>query len=137
MIVPIAGALVTGLFAVQYKGTSGIGKVFGPVLLVWFIAIAILGAAEITHAPAILAAFEPTRGLRFLSRIGSYEALPILAVLVLVVGGSEAMYADLGHFGTRPIRTAWFVLVYPALLLNYLGQGAYLLSGAPVADNNL
>ena len=137
MVVPIAVALLTALFAVQFKGTSGIGKVFGPVLLVWFAVIAILGAAQVAQHPEILAAFDPTRGIRFLLRAGSYQAVLVLAALMLVVGGAEAMYADLGHFGARPIRTGWFGVVYPALLLSYLGQGAYLLSGARLAGGNL
>jgi KUP system potassium uptake protein len=137
MVVPIAGLLLTALFAVQFKGTSGIGKVFGPILLVWFTVIAILGTVQIARHPGILAAFDPTHGIRFLAGTGSYEALLILGVLALVVGGSEAIYADLGHFGTGPIRTGWFVVVCPALLLNYLGQGAYLIGGSPVASGNL
>ncbi len=137
MVVPIAVVLFTALFAVQFKGTSGIGRVFGLILLVWFVVIAVLGAMQIAHQPEILAAFDPTRGLRFLARTESHQALLVLAALMLVVGGAEAMYADLGHFGAKPIRTSWFAVVYPALLLNYLGQGAYLLSRAPVVGGNI
>jgi KUP system potassium uptake protein len=136
-VIPITVLLLTALFAVQFKGTAGIGSVFGPILLIWFVVIAGLGACQIGHHPEILAAFNPLLGAKFLWRAGSYDALLILGALMLVVTGGEAMYADMGHFGAGPIRTSWFAVVYPALLLNYLGQGAYLLSGAPVADGNL
>jgi KUP system potassium uptake protein len=137
LIIPITIALLTLLFAVQFKGTAGIGAVFGPVLLVWFVVIAALGAIQIAAHPAILAAFNPMHGLRFLATQRGVEALLIMGALMLVVTGGEAMYADLGHFGAAPIRASWFGMVYPALLLNYLGQGAYLLSGAPLAGGNL
>jgi KUP system potassium uptake protein len=137
LVIPLTVGLLTALFAVQFKGTAGIGSVFGPILLVWFVVIATLGASQIGHHPEILAAFNPVHGLRFLWHAGSYDALLILGALMLVVTGGEAMYADMGHFGARPIRTSWFALVYPALLLSYLGQGAYLLSGAPVIGGNL
>ena len=136
-VLPITVALLTGLFAIQFKGASGVGVVFGPLVIVWFVTIAALGWAEIAREPAILAAFNPTYGLAFLTRAGLREALLILSALILVITGGEAMYADLGHFGARPIRIGWFAVVFPALLLNYLGQGAYLLSGAPVAGGKL
>jgi KUP system potassium uptake protein len=137
MVIPITVLLLTALFAVQFRGTSGIGRVFGPILGVWFAVIAALGATQIAHHPEILAAFNPAHGVRFLGHAGSYEALLVLGALMLVVTGGEAMYADLGHFGARPIRISWFGVVYPSLLLNYLGQGAYLLGGGAVADGNL
>lgn len=136
-VIPATVFLLSALFAIQYKGTSGIGKVFGPVLIVWFVVIAILGGVHIARNPEILAAFNPLYGLRFLWHGGFYASLLVLGALMLVVTGGEAMYADMGHFGTRPIRTSWFAMVYPALLLNYLGQGAYLLSGVPVAAGNI
>jgi KUP system potassium uptake protein len=136
-VVPITIGLLTGLFAIQYKGASGIGRYFGPLLLVWFAAIAALGAAAIAREPAILAALNPVYGIVFLARAGLGEAVLILSALMLVVTGGEAMYADLGHFGARPIRIGWFTVVFPALLLNYLGQGAYLISGAPAAGGKL
>jgi KUP system potassium uptake protein len=136
-VLPITIALLTGLFAIQYKGASGIGGIFGPLLIVWFVVIAALGGAEIVQAPAILWAFNPMHGVAFLASGGLREAVLILSAMMLVVTGGEAMYADLGHFGARPIRIGWFVVVFPALLLNYLGQGAYLLSGAPVAGGKL
>jgi KUP system potassium uptake protein len=136
-VIPITIVLLTALFAVQFKGTAGIGSVFGPVLLVWFVCIALLGSVQIEHHPEILAAFNPIHGVRFLWRAGSFETLLILGALMLVVTGGEAMYADLGHFGASPIRVGWFAMVYPSLLINYLGQGAYLLSSEPVVDGNL
>jgi KUP system potassium uptake protein len=136
-VVPITIILLTVLFAVQFKGTSGIGRVFGPILIVWFFVVAILGLHQIVLHPQILRAFDPLLGLSFLGRVGLHEALLILGALMLVVTGGEAMYADLGHFGVLPIRVSWFALVYPALLLNYLGQGAFLLSGAPIAGGNI
>ncbi len=137
MIVPIAVGLLTALFAIQYKGTAGIGIVFGPILVVWFVVIAALGAWQIGLRPEILAAFNPLYGFAFLQQVGALRALIALSALMLVVTGGEAMYADLGHFGAQPIRAGWFGVVYPALLLNYLGQGAYLLSGAPIAGGKL
>jgi len=136
-VIPITIALLTGLFAIQFKGASRIGIVFGPVLVVWFVVIAVLGLAQIVRQPQILWAFDPWLGLAFLSQAGFHEALLILGALMLVVTGGEAMYADLGHFGALPIRVSWFAIVFPALIANYLGQGAYLLSGAPVVNGNL
>jgi len=132
MVIPITIGLLTALFAVQFKGTSGIGIVFGPMLTLWFVVIAGLGGWQIAHHPEILAAFNPVHGLNFLTHAGVLDSLIALSALMLVVTGGEAMYADLGHFGAAPIRLSWFAVVYPALLLNYLGQGAFLLTGAPV-----
>jgi KUP system potassium uptake protein len=136
-VVPITVILLTALFAVQFKGTTGIGIVFGPLLLVWFVTIAALGLVAIAQQPGILAAFDPSYGASFLMRAGPYGSLLILSAMMLVVTGGEAMYADLGHFGARPIRISWFAVVFPSLLLNYLGQGAYLLGGAPVEGGKL
>lgn len=130
-------SLLTGLFAIQYKGTSKVGFVFGPVLIVWFATLALLGTAAIAREPQILAAFNPAYGVDFLFRAGLPKAALILSALILVVTGSEAMYADLGHFGARPIRIGWFAVIFPALALNYLGQGAHLLSGRPVVGGKL
>jgi KUP system potassium uptake protein len=135
--VPITAILLFALFAIQFKGTSGIGIVFGPVLIVWFAVLAVLGAWQIAAHPDIVSAFNPLYGLQFLRRAGLFQDLLILGSLVLVVTGSEAMYADVGHFGAGPIRMGWFGLVYPALLASYLGQGAYLLAGSPVSGGNL
>ena len=136
-VVPTTLALLTALFAIQFKGTSGIGAVFGPVLGVWFVVIAALGLVQIYQHPQILAAFNPLYGLSWLGHTDLYESLLVLGALILVVTGGEAMYADVGHFGTRPIQLSWFGVVFPALLLNYLGQGAYLLGGEPVAGGKL
>jgi KUP system potassium uptake protein len=136
-IIPITAVLLTGLFAVQFKGASGVAVIFGPLMVVWFAAIAALGAIAIAKAPEILTAFNPAHGAAFLAQAGLRKTIVILGVLVLVVTGSEAMYADLGHFGARPIRIGWFAVAFPALLLNYLGQGAQLLSGAEVAGGKL
>ena len=136
-VIPATVVLLGALFAVQFKGTSGIGIVFGPVLAVWFAVIALLGAMQIRNHPEVLAAFNPIFGLNYLGHTGWFDALLVLGALMLVVTGGEAMYADVGHFGAKPIRASWFAVVYPALLLNYLGQGAYLLSGVPVAGGKL
>ncbi len=136
-VIPITLVLLTALFALQARGTAGIGRIFGPVLLVWFATIAVLGAVQIVRQPQILHAFNPLYGLVFLRDEGFYGALVVLGALMLVVTGGEAMYADLGHFGPKPIRISWFAIVFPALLLNYLGQGAYLLSGSPVVGDKL
>ena len=133
-VIPVTVGLLIALFAIQVKGASAVGFVFGPIAALWFAAIAVLGAAAIVTQPQILAAFNPLYGLGFFARAHVLEALLILGALMLVVAGGEAMYADVGHFGARPIRFSWFIVVYPALLLNYLGQGAYALGGGPVAD---
>jgi KUP system potassium uptake protein len=136
-VVPVTVVLLTGLFAIQFKGTSRVGFVFGPLVIVWFAVIAILGLTAILREPSILAALNPMHGAVFLARAGLREAVLILSALMLVITGGEAMYADLGHFGATPIRLSWFTVVFPALLLNYLGQGAYLLTGAPLAGGKL
>ena len=136
-VVPITLGLLVALFAIQFKGASRVGFVFGPIALVWFAAIAALGGAEILAHPHILAAFNPLWGFAFLGRAHFFEALLILGALMLVVAGGEAMYADVGHFGALPIRLSWFAIVYPALLINYLGQGAYVMGGARAADDKL
>jgi KUP system potassium uptake protein len=136
-VVPGTIALLTLVFAFQWRGTAGIGAVFGPITMVWFVVIAGLGAMQISQHPEILAALDPRQGIAFLVRSGGWQMVLALGALILVVSGSEAMYADLGHFGARPIRVAWFALVYPALLLNYLGQGAFVLGGGVVVGDNL
>ena len=118
--------ILFALFSLQRHGTSRVGGLFGPIMLVWFLTIGTLGAAEIVRAPAILEALNPWYGIRFFFHYGSV-AFFLLGAVVLVVTGSEALYADMGHFGKRPIRLAWFGFVFPALLLNYFGQGAILL----------
>ena len=125
-VVPTTVVILLVLFFAQKRGTAGIGRVFGPITLVWFVTIAVLGAAEIARAPGILLALNPWYALRFAVTHGS-GAFLVLGAVVLAVTGAEALYADMGHFGRRPIRLVWFVVVLPALLLNYFGQGALVL----------
>jgi KUP system potassium uptake protein len=134
---PATLLVLTALFVAQARGTSGLGRVFGPLLVAWFVVIAALGLHEILNHPGILAALDPLRGLRLLAAHGRHGSLLILGALMLVVAGGEALYADLGHFGRTPIRVGWYAVAYPALLLNYLGQGAFLLAGAPAAGGKL
>ncbi len=136
-VVPVTLGLLVALFAIQFQGASGVGKVFGPIVLVWFVSIAALGAVEIAANPRILAAFNPVYGVSFLARAGFLKGLLILGGLTLVVAGGEGMYAALGHFGALPIRISFYAVVYPALLMSYLGQGAYLIGGAVVPDHKL
>ena len=131
---PITLAVITVLFVVQSHGTTRIGAVFGPIMVVWFVTLACFGVAEIASAPAILAALNPMHGALFLVHHG-FHAFMVLGSVVLAVTGGEALYADMGHFGKRPIKLAWFALVLPALVLNYYGQAALLL-GDPEAARN-
>lgn len=134
VVVPIALIILFALFAGQRFGTGKIGGVFGPLMLTWFVVIGALGAFQIFHAPGIVLALNPVEGVRFFAAHGLH-ALLVLGAVVLAVTGAEALYADMGHFGKQPIRLAWFAIVFPALLLNYLGQGALLLrSPAAVAN---
>ncbi|HET8625501.1 MAG TPA: KUP/HAK/KT family potassium transporter, partial [Gemmatimonadales bacterium] len=133
-IVWIAVIIITALFAVQSRGTHGVGRIFGPLTLVWFVCIAALGVRGILIEPAVLAALNPWYAIQFFVREG-VGGLIILAAVVLVVTGGEALYADMGHFGKRPIRVAWFTVVLPALMLNYMGQGALLLSRPAAAES--
>jgi len=136
-IVPITIAILTGLFAIQSRGTHKIGKLFGPVILVWFFALAALGLREIISSPAILEAFNPLHAARAFTLFPAEKLLILLGSVMLVVTGGEALYADMGHFGALPIRLSWFTIVMPCLILNYLGQGAYLLQGKEVISDNL
>lgn len=137
-IIPITIAILIGLFAVQYRGTAGIGAVFGPMMLVWFGTIGTLGAAQIFQQNgdhvSVLAALNPAWGVSFLATSGEVGFF-VLGSVVLVITGGEALYADMGHFGPRPIRWAWYLVVLPGLLLNYFGQGVLLLEkGARVGN---
>lgn len=126
-VVPIALAILTGLFLVQRFGTGTMGRVFGPVVGVWFLLLAISGLVHIVAQPAILAALNPVEAWYFLNGRGWY-VLAALGAIVLALTGAEALYADMGHFGRKPIQLAWTFLVFPALALNYMGQGALLLA---------
>jgi KUP system potassium uptake protein len=133
-VIPLTLVVLLCLFAVQKRGTAGIGKFFGPVTLVWFFVIAALGVSHIVEHPEILRALNPMYALRFMfTHIGT--TFIILGAVVLCVTGAEALYADLGHFGKKPIRLAWFSVVMPALTLNYFGQGALLLSRPDAVKN--
>jgi KUP system potassium uptake protein len=133
-IVPIAVVIISGVFAVQRHGTTGVGRIFGPITTIWFICIAVLGVMGILEHPSVLEALNPWYAGTFLWREGA-EGLMILAAVVLVVTGGEALYADMGHFGKTPIRVAWYMVVLPALALNYFGQGAILLESPAAARN--
>ena len=134
MVVPLALVVLAMLFAVQAHGTQRIGALFGPIMVVWFSTIAVLGVKYIALQPEILLAINPQYGLAFLAQHG-WGSFLILGSVVLAVTGGEALYADMGHFGRLPIQLAWFVLVLPALALNYLGQSALLLNDAEAARN--
>jgi len=126
-IVPLTIAVLIGLYAVQHKGTGSIGKLFGPIMLLWFLALAVMGTINIVQAPGVLAALNPYHAFEFMAR-NKALAFIALGAVVLAFTGAEALYADMGHFGKRPIRIAWFWIVAPALALNYLGQGALLIT---------
>jgi KUP system potassium uptake protein len=125
-IVPIALAILVGLFAVQRRGTGRIGLLFGPVMMVWFSTLGVLGALSLLRTPEVIQAVDPRHAVAFLAANG-WVGFATIGSVFLVVTGGEALYADLGHFGRSPIRRGWFAIVLPALALNYLGQGALLL----------
>ncbi len=133
-VLPITLLVLLCLFALQKRGTGGIGKFFGPLTLVWFMILAALGVSHIADNPSILAALSPHYALRFVFDFPGITFV-ILGAVVLCVTGAEALYADLGHFGKRPIRLAWFVIVMPSLVLNYFGQGALLLMRPEAVKN--
>jgi KUP system potassium uptake protein len=133
-IVPITAVIVIILFAVQRHGTGSVGALFGPVMCVWFITLAVLGLVEITAAPEVLFALSPHHVVEFAASSPTIAFL-ILGAVVLAVTGAEALYADMGHFGRGPIRFSWFWFVLPALMLNYFGQGALLLGNPEAAHN--
>ncbi|MCG6925665.1 MAG: potassium transporter Kup [Acidobacteria bacterium] len=133
-VVPITVAILAALFLIQRRGTARIGALFGPVTLVWLLVIAALGLRGLVQEPGVLAALHPARGLEFLLRNGGHGYL-VLGAVFLVVTGTEALYADMGHFGRRPIRLTWYVLVLPCLLLSYFGQAALVLRDPGAAHN--
>jgi KUP system potassium uptake protein len=133
-VVPLALVVITGLFAVQRYGTGGIGKAFGPVTLLWFLALVALGVPHIVANPSVLAALNPLYAIGFFLE-HRFVAFVALGAVVLVVTGGEALYADMGHFGKLPIRIAWYAVVMPALVVNYFGQGAMLLQRPEAVKN--
>jgi KUP system potassium uptake protein len=133
-VLPVTIAILAALFALQRRGTARVGQLFGPVMIAWFAALAVMGLRAIAEQPAILAAFNPVHGVMLLAG-HPLLALAILGAVFLVVTGGEALYADMGHFGRVPVRLAWFTVVWPGLLLNYFGQGALLLAHPHAASN--
>lgn len=133
-VIPITVAVLVALYMVQHNGTAGIGKWFGPVVLLWFATLGTMGIINIVANPAILAALNPFHALRFLYD-NAWLGFVALGAIFLAFTGAEALYADMGHFGKRPIRLAWFLIVFPALSLNYLGQGGLLLSNPAAVVN--
>ncbi|WP_077037807.1 potassium transporter Kup [Pelomonas sp. KK5] len=133
-VLPISLAVLLGLFLIQRFGTATVGKVFGPVIAFWFLVLAVSGVHQIVQQPAILAALNPLHAWEFLTERG-WKLFAALGAIVLALTGAEALYADMGHFGRRPIRLAWGLLVFPALALNYMGQGALLMRDPSAIQN--
>jgi KUP system potassium uptake protein len=133
-VLPAATVILLALFAVQPFGTAAIGRAFGPIMLTWFLIIAALGLYGIVKHPGVYVAINPLYGLDYLAR-GGIQGFLVLGGVFLCVTGAEALYADMGHFGAGPIRLAWSAVVFPALILNYAGQAAIVLAGAPTEDN--
>jgi KUP system potassium uptake protein len=133
-IVPLTVAILVLLFLVQPRGTAAIGRLFGPIMLVWFLVMGGLGAWSVVQNPAVLAALDPLLGLEYLFS-GGAGAFLVLGAVFLCVTGAEALYADMGHFGRLPIQVAWLAIVFPCLVLNYAGQAALVLNGAPASAN--
>ena len=133
-IIPITIGILIALFAVQSRGTAGVGAVFGPITLIWFITLAILGIIQIVQHPNVLQALNPAYGFNFFIQNG-WAGFLVLGSVFLVVTGGEALYADIGHFGLRPIRLTWFCVVLPSLLLNYFGQGALVINNPELIEH--
>ncbi len=133
-IIPITIAVLGGLFVIQAKGTGKVGKIFSPIMVFWFGLLAVLGFINILETPSVLMAINPYYGVHLLFELGWHGFL-ILGAVVLAITGAEALYADMGHFGLKPIRYAWFGFVFPALLLNYFGQGALLINHPEAIQN--
>ncbi|MBF0181274.1 MAG: potassium transporter Kup [Magnetococcales bacterium] len=134
VVVPVTVVILLGLFLFHRKGTEGVGALFGPVMMLWFLVLAGLGVRGIAMNPHVLVAFDPTYALRFFAAHRG-EAFIVMGAVFLSVTGAEALYADMGHFGRRPIRLAWLALVFPALTINYLGQGALILQDPETLKN--
>ncbi|MEQ1616402.1 MAG: KUP/HAK/KT family potassium transporter, partial [Hyphomicrobiaceae bacterium] len=133
-VLPISGVALFGLFFMQSRGTAKVAAFFGPITVVWFLAMAIGGARHIVDDPSVLYAFNPIYGLKFALSHGLI-GLTVMGLVFLAVTGAEALYADLGHFGRKPIQMAWLALVLPALILNYLGQAALILTDPTAIEN--
>ena len=133
-VVPLALVIISALFFLQRRGTAGVGKIFGPVTTLWFVCIALLGIRGIVLEPSVLRALNPWHAVLYFQNNG-LAGMEVLAAVVLVITGGEALYADMGHFGPKPIRLAWYGVVLPALMLNYMGQGALLLHDATAVTN--
>lgn len=133
-ILPATIVILVILFAIQHLGTGGVGRIFGPVMFTWFATLAVLGISQIVRQPSVLAAVNPLHGVNFFVHNG-WAGFLVLGSVVLALTGAEALYADMGHFGKRPIRLGWFTVVMPALLLNYFGQGALMLSNPAASEN--
>jgi KUP system potassium uptake protein len=133
-VLPITVAILIALFAVQKKGTGAVGKVFGPVMLLWFVVIGVAGLMQVLAQPQVLAALDPRRAVLFLVE-HRLQSLAVLGAVFLAFTGGEALYADMGHFGARPIRLAWLFIALPGLVLNYFGQGALVLANPQAIDN--
>jgi len=134
LVVPITLTILTALFAIQRLGTHVVGRAFGPVMALWFAVLAVMGASEVVRHPGILRALSPSYGAEFLFDHGG-TAFVALGSVVLTITGAEALYADMGHFGRPPIRRAWFLLVFPSLVLNYMGQGALIVRDPSAVEN--
>jgi KUP system potassium uptake protein len=132
-VVPVSVFILIVVFSVQQYGTHRIGRMYGPIMVVWFVVLAVLGLTWIVRQPVVLGAINPVHAIAFFRENGLHS-IAVLGAVFLVVTGGESLYADLGHFGRRPIRLAWFTLVLPSLLLNYFGQGALLLTDGEMAD---
>jgi KUP system potassium uptake protein len=133
-VVPLTIVVLVALYSVQRHGTAGIGRWFGPIMVVWFAALAAMGVINIVQAPQVLAALNPLHAAAFLLE-NRFIGFVALGAVVLAFTGAEALYADMGHFGKKPIRLAWFIIVFPALALNYMGQGALLMTHPQAIDN--
>src|SRR6202040_670192 len=133
-VLPASVLILIALFAIQPQGTARIGRAFGPIMALWFVTIAVLGIWGISQHPSVLVAIDPRYGASYLLS-GGWAGFLVLGAVFLCVTGAEALYADMGHFGARPIRLAWSAIVFPSLVLNYAGQASLVLDGAPVSDN--
>src|SRR3954452_309097 len=134
-VVPVAGLVLVVLFAIQKRGSGRVGRFFGPVMAAWFVVLGLAGLTQVFARPAVLASLDPRYALAYLGHADSWVAFTVLGSVFLALTGGEALYADMGHFGRRAIRVDWFALVMPALVLNYLGQGALVLSTPNAAAN--